>query len=154
MSSNVKEVMHGFYDTHDDISWHFGLWATSAHPGPSAKAPLLWQKTNHPIAIASTLCCLCLTDWSGEWCTLSRRLRLRYIHQLSHLSATDDPQYAQVPTREIKLPDTRLHHFCTQVRKMQRAFNHAAHSPPHPTPPPCLVKSQWPLMTSHQHEET
>lgn len=71
-------------------------------------------------------------------------LRLGSVHQLSHLSATDDPQYARVPTGEIKLPDMRLHHRCAQVREMegQRAFNHACF-----TGLPRLVKSRWPLMT-------
>lgn len=71
-------------------------------------------------------------------------LRLRYVHELSHLSATDDPQYARVPTGEIKLPDLRLHHRRALVRKTegQRVFNYACF-----TGPPRLVKSRWPLMT-------
>lgn len=73
-----------------------------------------------------------------------KELRLRYVQSLSHLSATDDQQYARLPTREIKLPAMRLHHRCAQVRKMQgqRAFNHACF-----TGPPRLVKCRWPLMT-------
>lgn len=71
-------------------------------------------------------------------------LRLRYVHSLSHLSATDDPQYAGVPTGEIKLPDTRLHHCPAPARRTagRRVFNHACF-----TGPPRLVKSWWPLMT-------
>ncbi|KAI4819575.1 hypothetical protein KUCAC02_004815, partial [Chaenocephalus aceratus] len=42
------------------------------------------------------------------------KLRLRSAHLLSHLSATNDPQYARVPAGEIKLPDMRLHHHCAQ----------------------------------------
>lgn len=71
-------------------------------------------------------------------------LRLRYVHSLSYLSATDDPQYAGVPTGEIKLPDTRFHHCRASARRTegQRVFNHACF-----TAPPRLVKSWWPLMT-------
>lgn len=71
-------------------------------------------------------------------------LRLRYVHSLSHLSATDDPQYVGVPTGEIKLPDTRLHHWRAPARRTagRRVFNHACF-----TGPPRLVKSRWPLMT-------
>lgn len=76
---------------------------------------------------------------------LCRRPGLRYyVQQLSYLSATNDPQYARVPTGEIKLPDMRLHHNCVVVKEVvgQRAFNQACFAGL-----PCLVKSQWPLMT-------
>lgn len=113
-----------------------GLW-----PG----APLLWQKTDHPLQYLPPRSLL-----SGAYRLKQRlrhfveELRLRYVHSLSHLSATDDPQYAGVPTGEIKLPDTRLHHCRAPARRTagRRVFNHACF-----TGPPRLVKSWWPLMT-------
>lgn len=50
----------------------------------------------------------------------------------------------ECPRGEIKLPDTRLHHFRARARRMegQRVFNHACF-----TGPLRLVKSWWPLMT-------
>lgn len=113
-----------------------GLW-----PG----APLLWQKTKRPLQYLPLRSLL-----SGAYRLKQRlrhfveELRLRYVHSLSHLSATDDPQYAGVPTGEIKLPDTRLHHCRSPARRTagRRVFNHACF-----TGPPRLVKSWWPLMT-------